>query len=134
MVTPLGLGVSHVWSQLLAGRSGIRTVSGFDADDLPTRYAGQVPHGKAPGEFDIEALFDVQERRRFEPFVQFATVAVAEAVRDAGWENPGELERDSSRCATASAGRATRSSPRARPEPTPSATPGASSRSAMQTS
>ncbi len=94
LVTPLGVGVEHVWKQLLEGKSGIRAITAFDVSDLGTKIAGQVPHGKAPGELDLESIFDVQERRRLEPFLQYAIAAAVEAVKDAGWDSPSELEGD----------------------------------------
>jgi 3-oxoacyl-[acyl-carrier-protein] synthase II len=95
LVSPLGVGVDHVWKQLLEGKSGIRPVTSFDVSDLTTRIAGEVPRGKGPGELDLEVHFDVQERRRLEPFLHYAIVAACEAVKDAGWETPPtELEGD----------------------------------------
>jgi 3-oxoacyl-[acyl-carrier-protein] synthase II len=94
LVSPLGTGVSRVWEQLLAGKSGIRPITHFDVSDLHTTIAGQVPHGKGLGELDLESLFDVQERRRLEPFLHFAIAASVEAVKDAGWESPSDLERE----------------------------------------
>ena len=95
LVTPLGVGVEHVWKQLLAGKSGITSISNFDVSDLPAKIAGQVPQGKNPGELDLEAYFDVQERRRLQTFLQYGIAAAVEAVKDAGWEKPSdeELER-----------------------------------------
>lgn len=94
LVTPLGVGVEHVWKQLLAGRSGIRAITDFDVSDLPVKIAGQVPHGKATGELDLDPLFDVKERRRYEPFLLYAIAAAVEAVRDAGWEKPTDAQGD----------------------------------------
>jgi 3-oxoacyl-[acyl-carrier-protein] synthase II len=95
LVTPLGIGVEHVWRALLEGQSGVRAVTSFEVSDLPARIAGQVPLGKGRGELDLEASFDVQERRRFERFLQFGIVAAMEAVKDAGWEKPpSELEAE----------------------------------------
>ena len=64
LVTPLGVGVSHVWRELLAGRSGIRKIASFETADLAARIAGQVPRGTSPGQLDLESLFDAKERRR----------------------------------------------------------------------
>ena len=49
LVTPLGCGVSHNWERLLAGRSGIRAIEGFDVSDLPAKIAGMVPGGPGDG-------------------------------------------------------------------------------------
>jgi 3-oxoacyl-[acyl-carrier-protein] synthase II len=94
LVTPLGVGVEHVWRRLLAGDSGIRPITGFDVSDLPSKIGGQVPHGKAPGELDLEALFDTQERRRLDRFLLYAIAASVEAVTDAGWVAPSDEARE----------------------------------------
>jgi 3-oxoacyl-[acyl-carrier-protein] synthase II len=94
LVTPLGVGVEHVWRQLLEGRSGLRPIAGFDTSDLAAKVGGQVPRGTGRGEFDLDAVFDVQDRRRLEPFQHFAIAAAVEAVRDAGWDTPPEEARE----------------------------------------
>jgi 3-oxoacyl-(acyl-carrier-protein) synthase len=43
LVTPLGVGVAHVWGQLLEGKSGIRPIHGVEVSDLATKIGGQVP-------------------------------------------------------------------------------------------
>ena len=43
-VTPLGLGVTETWANLLAGRSGIDFIDRFDTTPLRTKFAGQVKH------------------------------------------------------------------------------------------
>ena len=57
MVTPLGDGVDTNWRRLLAAESGIRAIQAFDASDLPTKIAGEVPQGdKANGHFNADQL------------------------------------------------------------------------------
>ena len=43
MVTPLGSGVDHNWSQIIAGKSGISRIEHFDVSDISCQIAGQVP-------------------------------------------------------------------------------------------
>ena len=43
VVTPLGTGLEKFWQAALAGKSGIRKITQFDASDLPCRIAGEVP-------------------------------------------------------------------------------------------
>ena len=40
LVTPLGIGLDHVWNRLIEGESGIRAIQSFDVSDLPSRIAG----------------------------------------------------------------------------------------------
>ncbi|HEV8247731.1 MAG TPA: beta-ketoacyl synthase N-terminal-like domain-containing protein, partial [Polyangiaceae bacterium] len=47
LITPLGVGVERVWSRLLEGQSGIRSIASFETGDLPAKIAGQVPQGPA---------------------------------------------------------------------------------------
>ena len=37
LVTPLGVGTGHVWSSLLAGKSGAKRITEFDVSDSPAR-------------------------------------------------------------------------------------------------
>lgn len=94
LVTPLGSGVEHVWKKLVDGESGIRPITEFDVSDLPAKIAGLVPLGKGEGALDLDLIFDVQERRRYEQFLLFAIAASIEAINDAGWAKPSELERE----------------------------------------
>ena len=56
MVTPLGVGVDHNWKQILAGKSGIDRITGFDVDDIACQIAGQVPGPDEEGGLDLDAL------------------------------------------------------------------------------
>ncbi|MCH8808302.1 MAG: beta-ketoacyl-ACP synthase II [Proteobacteria bacterium] len=96
LVTPLGSGVEPVWRRLIDGRSGLRAIQGFDTTDLPSKIAGQVPHGKtAEGYFDLDDHVTPQERRRTDPFIVFGLAAADQAVADAEWRPDDEesLER-----------------------------------------
>ncbi|MDP3919668.1 MAG: beta-ketoacyl-[acyl-carrier-protein] synthase family protein [Candidatus Omnitrophota bacterium] len=42
MVSPLGLNVDETWANLQAGRSGVGRISLFDAEQFPTKIAGEV--------------------------------------------------------------------------------------------
>ena len=42
-ITPLGQDLNSVWSALIAGQSGIKPTTRFDASTFPTKIAGQVP-------------------------------------------------------------------------------------------
>jgi 3-oxoacyl-[acyl-carrier-protein] synthase II len=76
-VTPLGNTVPEFWANVIAGKSGVREITLFDASGMPTRIAAEV-RGFEPGE-----LIGKKEARRMDRFAQFAFVAAREAVADA---------------------------------------------------
>ena len=78
--TSLASNVSTYWEALLAGKSGISRITGFDPTDYPTQIAGEVK------DFDPEKLIDPQVSKRMDRFAQFAMVAAQEAVRVSGLE------------------------------------------------
>lgn len=94
LVSPLGVGVEHCWSALLAGKSGVSRITRFDVSDLPTKIAGQVPRGPARHEFDPLRYVSSKEVRRLDDFMVFALGAAEEAVVDAGWTPTSELEQE----------------------------------------
>ena len=91
MVTPLGVGVDHNWKQILAGKSGISRITGFDVDDIACQIAGQVPGQDEEGGLDLDAFIDPREQRRQDRFIQLGLVAAQLAVEDSGWM-PDDVE------------------------------------------
>ena len=86
MACPLGVGVSHVWKQLIEGRSGIRAIQSFDVSDSPAKVAGQVPPGtRATGGLDLAEWIPVKDLKKMDRFIHLAVVAAIEAVEDSGW-------------------------------------------------
>jgi 3-oxoacyl-[acyl-carrier-protein] synthase II len=95
LVTPLGVGVPLVWERLIAGRSGIRAIEGFDVSDIASKIAGQVPSGPmAEGSFDPDEWVGARERRRMDRFIQYAMAAGIQAIEDAGWKPTDEESLD----------------------------------------
>ena len=76
-VTSLGTSVEDVWAQLLAGKSGIRTITKFDTTDFATKFGGEVSAWASPN-------IDHREAKRLDRFAQFALNASIDAVNDAG--------------------------------------------------
>ncbi|GJE26023.1 beta-ketoacyl-ACP synthase II [Methylobacterium organophilum] len=86
MVTPLGSGVEHTWSRLIAGDSGASKVTGFPADDLACRIACTIPFGDgSEGTFNPDAWMESKEQRKVDPFIVYAMAAAGQALDDAGW-------------------------------------------------
>lgn len=77
-VTPVGLSARETWVNLLAGRSGVRSLTRFDASPFPVRIAAEVPG------FDPLHVMSRKRARRTARFAQLAVAAADEALRDAG--------------------------------------------------
>ncbi|KAF6254541.1 thiolase-like protein [Scenedesmus sp. NREL 46B-D3] len=90
MVSPLGVGVSSSWSQLVEGRTAVRRLQEEDLPEshrpymqqLPCQVVAAVPRAAA-GAAAAAAGVDT---RRSSPFISFAQIAAAEALQDAGWQ------------------------------------------------
>jgi 3-oxoacyl-[acyl-carrier-protein] synthase II len=86
LVTPLGAGVEHVWSRLIAGDSGAGRVESFDVSDLPCQIACQVPRGDGSnGTFNADEWMEPKEQRKVDDFIIYAIAAAGQAIKDSGW-------------------------------------------------
>jgi 3-oxoacyl-[acyl-carrier-protein] synthase II len=84
MLTALGNDVASTWEGLVAGRSGIRTITAFDPSRVASKIAGEVQ------DFDSSHVLDRKDQRRTDRYIQFGLVAAREAMDQAGL--PGRLE------------------------------------------
>jgi 3-oxoacyl-[acyl-carrier-protein] synthase II len=78
LVTPVGNTVAESWSSLVAGQSGIDTITRFDASNFACRFAGEVKG------FNIEDYIPGKEARHMDTFIHYGLAASLQAVRDAG--------------------------------------------------
>ncbi len=86
LVTPLGAGVEHVWSRLIAGESGAARVESFEVSDLPCQIACQVPRGDGSnGTFNADEWMEPKEQRKVDDFIIYAIAAAGQAIKDSGW-------------------------------------------------
>ena len=85
LVSSLGIGTEANWEALLAGRSGIRTITAFDASGYASRIAGEVP------DFDPLQFLSKKDVRKMDVFIQYAIAASEFALRDAGLPTNGGL-------------------------------------------
>ena len=83
VITSLGSGVDEFWSSLKAGKSGISSISRFDASDIASQVASEVKL------FNPEEFMDAKEARRNDRYTQLALAASHYALDDAN------LTRDS---------------------------------------
>ena len=101
LITPVGCGKDVAWKNLLAGKSGAKKITKFDASDLACKVAAFVPRvddEDAPdeGAFDPDSVMSARDRKRIDDFVLYAIAAADEAVKDSGWM-PGEDELEARR-------------------------------------
>ena len=76
-ITPVGLSAPETWANLLAGQSGVRPLTRFDASQFPVRIAADVQG------FDPFTVMTRKRARRTARFAQLAVGAAREALADA---------------------------------------------------
>lgn len=93
IVSPLGVGVEHVWRRLIRGESGIGAINAFNSADMACRIAGQVPQGnKQDFQLNMDEWLAPHSQRLMGRFSHLAVVAAAQAVEDSGWAPATEDE------------------------------------------
>jgi 3-oxoacyl-[acyl-carrier-protein] synthase II len=78
IVSPVGSTVDTAWNAICNGRSGIKTVTSFDASHMKTRIAGEVI------DFDAANYLSPRETKRLDEFVHYGYAAGADALADSG--------------------------------------------------
>src|SRR5271154_4923274 len=87
-VPPLGLDVPTSWANLIAGMSGVSTITSWDASKYDCRFAAQVKDFEPRKHF-----FNEKDARRADRYAQLAMASAKEAVRHGGLD-PEQLEAD----------------------------------------
>jgi 3-oxoacyl-[acyl-carrier-protein] synthase II len=77
-VSPIGNTVADAWGALTEGKSGIATITKFDATPFSTRFAGEVKG------FNIEDYIPGKEARHMDTFIHFGMAAGIQAIQDSG--------------------------------------------------
>jgi 3-oxoacyl-[acyl-carrier-protein] synthase II len=86
-VSPVGNDVATGWANLLAGQSGIATITRFDASDLACQIAGEVKG------FNIGDYISPKDARRMDVFIHYGIAAAFQAIADAGLEDIPDLDK-----------------------------------------
>ncbi len=77
-VSPIGNSVTASWEALLAGQSGIATITRFDASPFSTHFAGEVKG------FNVEDYMPGKEARHMDTFIHYGMAAGMQAMQDSG--------------------------------------------------
>ncbi|TAK92133.1 MAG: beta-ketoacyl-[acyl-carrier-protein] synthase II [Burkholderiaceae bacterium] len=80
IVSPVGNDVTTAWNNLVAGRSGITSITKFDTSAFAARFAGQVV------DFKVEDYLSSKAARTMDTFMHYGMAAGIQAWRDCGLE------------------------------------------------
>lgn len=80
LVSPVGNTVAEGWANLVAGKSGIATVTKFDHSALAVHFAGEVKG------FNAEDYIPAKEARHMDTFIHYGIAAGSQALKDSGYE------------------------------------------------
>ena len=80
IISPVGNSVEEAWAAIVAGKSGVGTITHFDAGNYPTRIAAEVK-GFDPGQY-----IEHKDIKKMDPFVHYGVAASVQAIKDAGLE------------------------------------------------
>jgi 3-oxoacyl-[acyl-carrier-protein] synthase II len=78
LISPVGNSVATAWDNLIAGRTGIATITKFDHSALSVHFAGEVK------DFNVEDYVSAKEARHMDNFIHYGIAAGTQAIRDSG--------------------------------------------------
>jgi 3-oxoacyl-[acyl-carrier-protein] synthase II len=78
LISPVGNSVATAWDNLIAGRTGIATITKFDHSALSVHFAGEVK------DFNVEEYVSAKEARHMDTFIHYGIAAGTQAIRDSG--------------------------------------------------
>lgn len=76
-ITPLGNSIDELWTNLVAGKSGVGLITKFDTTHFKTKFAAEVKN------FHASQYFEKNEARKYDLFTQYAVAAADEAIKSA---------------------------------------------------
>lgn len=80
LISPVGNSVASAWANLIAGKTGIATVTKFDHSALSVHFAGEVK------DFNVEEYISAKEARHMDTFIHYGIAAGTQAIKDSGLE------------------------------------------------
>jgi 3-oxoacyl-[acyl-carrier-protein] synthase II len=88
LISPVGNTVEEGWANLVAGKSGIDTITKFDATGFTCQFAGEVKG------FKVEDYIPGKEARHMDTFIHYGIAASTQAIRDAGLPTGDQLTEE----------------------------------------
>ncbi|MEN8205077.1 MAG: beta-ketoacyl-ACP synthase II [Pseudomonadota bacterium] len=80
IISPVGNAIKVAWDNILAGKSGIGPIAGFDVSDFAVRFGGEVR------DFDVSDFIPKKDARRMGRFIHYGIAAASHAIEDSGIE------------------------------------------------
>ncbi len=80
IISPVGNTIETAWDNIVNGRSGVRTITRFDASILTTQIAAEVK------DFDVLQYLPAKEVKQMDTFIHYGIAAGIQAWHDAGLE------------------------------------------------
>ena len=80
MLTPVGNTVEESWKNIVAGKSGIATITAFDTTNFPVKISGSVK------DFDATQYILKKDLKKMDPFIHYGIAAGLQAMEDSGLE------------------------------------------------
>jgi 3-oxoacyl-[acyl-carrier-protein] synthase II len=77
-VSPVGNTIAKAWNAIIEGKSGIATITRFDASPFSTHFAGEVK------DFNIEEYIPAKAARSMDTFIHYGMAAGIQAMQDSG--------------------------------------------------
>lgn len=79
-ISPVGNTAAEGWANLIAGKTGIASITKFDASAFSTTFAGEVKG------FNVEDYMPAREARHMDTFIHYGFAAGVQAMQDSGLE------------------------------------------------
>ena len=80
IVSPVGSSVDTAWSNITAGKSGIRPITDYDTSEFSVQFAGTVP------DFDTDKYITPKNQKKMDTFIHYGIGAAMDAYTDSGLE------------------------------------------------
>jgi 3-oxoacyl-[acyl-carrier-protein] synthase II len=78
IISPVGSTLKTAWDNIVNGKSGIRSITFFDASGFATRFSGSVP------DFQCEKYIPFKDLKKMDTFIHYGMAAAIDALEDSG--------------------------------------------------
>lgn len=88
MITSLALNAKDSWSGILAGKSGVKNITSFNAEKMACKIASEI------SAFNPEDYIDPRDVRKMDRFIHLGIAAAIEAIEDAKFLPQTDFQKD----------------------------------------